>query len=86
LTTKVKERVLIAADTKVITALFAIEVVIERALLTVFKKDADEASSTDQNRGHFLDHDSTTPFSVMYVSDFIPKAEIETMLSLHIRS
>jgi hypothetical protein len=78
--------VLIATDTEIITALFAIEVIIERTLLTVFKKDADETSSTDQNRGHFLDHDSTTPFSIMYMSDFIPKAEIETMLSLHIRS
>jgi hypothetical protein len=86
LTAWVEKSVLITADAKVITALFAIEVIVKCALLTVFKKDADEASSTDQNRGHFLDHDSTTPFPVMYVSDFISKAEIEAMLSLHIRS
>lgn len=74
---------LIPTNAKVIAARFAIKIIIERALLSVFEKDTDQTRPADQDGGHLFDNDPPTPFSIICMNDFISQAKIESIPSFH---
>jgi hypothetical protein len=75
---------LISAYAKVIATHVAVEIVIECALLPVFKQDADKAGSTDKDRSHFFDDNSTSPLAIVSVDHAVSKSEVEAFV-VHLR-
>ena len=67
---------LVTANAKIITAEFAIKIIVERSLFAVLKKNADKAGAANEDRGHFFYNDPTSPFPVIGVEYLISQAEI----------
>jgi hypothetical protein len=68
---------------EVITTQLAVEIVVESALLAILKQNAHQARATDQDRGHFLNDDSTAPLFIIDVDHFVSESKIEALVSVH---
>ena len=65
-----------SADTEIVAADVAVEVVIKGALLTIFKEDADETGSAHQHRRHFFYNGTLTPLFIAKMDDFVSKSKV----------
>jgi hypothetical protein len=77
---------LISPHAKVIATLLAIQIVIEGALLAVFKENTHQAGPASNDRRHLLDNRTPTPLSIVEVDDPVPESEVKTLLLIHDRS
>ena len=68
---------------KKITTRLTIEIIIKGALLTILKIHPDQAGPPFQDRGHFLNHLTRTPFFIMAMDHIISNPEIQTVFGRH---
>jgi hypothetical protein len=76
-------RILITLNPKILTAPFAVHVVIEDSQLSVLEANPHETSPSWNCRSHDLHHDAKPPFFVVPVRDFIAHAEKESFPFFH---
>src|SRR5690606_13187075 len=68
-----------AAHAEEVAALLVVEVVVERALLTVLPQQADEAGAAGHDRGPLLDHRTFAPLLVPDVGHAVAEAKVEAL-------
>src|SRR5262245_4066985 len=68
------------ADPEEVAALLVVEIVVERALLTVLEEQADEAGATRDDGGPLLDDGTLAPLLVPDVRDAIAEAKVDPLV------